>query len=72
MTMGIKMGVIIDRLKCTGCGACIYICPVNVLELVDMKSTVNPGCISCGKCVDVCTFKAITLVKEPAKKKGLQ
>ena len=64
------MGVIIDRLKCVGCGACIYVCPVGVLELVDMKSTVKEGCISCGKCVETCNWQAITLVKEPAKKKG--
>jgi ferredoxin len=64
------MGVKIDTLKCTGCGACIYVCPVGVLEIADMKCKVNPGCISCGKCVPVCNFMAITLEKEPDKKKG--
>ena len=64
------MGVKIDTLKCVGCEACIYVCPVGVLELVDMKSHVNEGCISCGECVKVCNWQAITLIKEPAKKKG--
>jgi len=64
------MGVKIDTLKCTGCGACTYICPVEVLEVVDMKCKVNPGCISCGKCVPVCNWTAITLEDKPAKKKG--
>ena len=63
------MGIKIDRLICTGCGACIYVCPVEVLEIVDMKSTVKEGCISCGKCVEACSFNAITLDK-PAAKKG--
>ncbi len=61
------MGIIIDTTKCTGCGACIYICPVGVLELVDMKARVNEGCISCGKCVNACAFFAITLEEEPPK-----
>jgi ferredoxin len=64
------MAVKIDTLKCTGCGACTLVCPVGVLEIVDMKSTVKPGCISCGKCVPVCGWEAITLIKEPVKKKG--
>jgi NAD-dependent dihydropyrimidine dehydrogenase PreA subunit len=63
------MGVKIDTTRCTGCGACLYVCPVGVLELEDMKARVNPGCISCGKCVNACAFFAITLEKEPKKKK---
>ncbi len=62
------MGITIDLLKCTGCGACTYICPVGVLEIIDMKARVNEGCISCGKCVNVCNFMAITLEKEPKEK----
>ncbi len=64
------MAVKIDRLKCIGCEACTYVCPVSVLEVVDMKCRANPGCISCGKCVETCPFEAITLIKEPPKKKG--
>ena len=63
------MAIKIDTLKCTGCGACIYVCPVGVLEVDDMKCRVKEGCISCGKCVEVCNWMAITLKKEPKKKK---
>jgi ferredoxin len=63
------MSIKIDLLKCIGCGACTYVCPVEVLEIIDMKCRVAEGCISCGKCVPACTFEAITLVKEPKKKK---
>ena len=64
------MTVKIDTLKCTGCGACTFVCPVGALELIDMKSAVNEKCITCGKCVPVCNWEAITLIKEPPKKKG--
>jgi NAD-dependent dihydropyrimidine dehydrogenase PreA subunit len=65
----VKMGVKIDTLRCTGCGACVYICPVGVLEVEDMKCRVSEGCITCGLCVDRCQWHAITLIKEPIKKK---
>jgi ferredoxin len=55
------MGVKIDTLKCTGCGACTYVCPAGVLLVEDMKCRVSEGCISCGACVDACAFQAITL-----------
>jgi ferredoxin len=64
------MGVRIDVMKCVGCGACTYVCPVGVLAVEDMKCRVKEGCISCGECVKVCNWQAITLIKEPAKKKG--
>ena len=63
------MGVKVDLYKCTGCGSCVPVCPIGVLELVDMKCAVIEGCTSCGKCVDTCTFRAITLEDEPAEKK---
>ena len=53
------MGVKIDRLKCTGCGACTYECPVGVLSIVDMKCHVTEGCISCGKCAQECPVACI-------------
>ena len=63
------MGVKVDLLRCTGCGACTFVCPVQVLEVIDMKCRIKEGCISCGKCVKECNWQAITLDK-PAKKKG--
>jgi ferredoxin len=63
------MAVKIDTLRCTGCGACTYICPVGVLVVEDMKCRVYEGCISCGKCVDLCHWQAITLIDKPKGKK---
>ena len=62
------MGIRVDLMKCVVCGACIYVCPVGVLEIIDMKCQVKEGCTSCGNCVAPCSWKAITLEKEPIKK----
>jgi ferredoxin len=64
------MGVKVDLLRCTGCGACTLICPVEVLTVEDMKCRVSEGCISCGKCVDVCHWRAITLEDGKGKKRN--
>lgn len=46
--------------KCTGCGACINICPTNALEWkIDEKGFQQPAiildkCIDCKKCDEVC------------------
>ncbi|MGD0794511.1 MAG: 4Fe-4S binding protein [Dehalococcoidales bacterium] len=69
------MGVIINLLKCTGCGSCTYLCPAGVLVLDDLKCRIQAGCTSCGECVDACSFKAIKLEgqktgKGHSKKRG--
>ena len=53
----------VDADKCTGCGTCVSICPVDVFVLNDGKSkVVKPKeCIECGSCVVNCPQKAIKL-----------
>jgi NADH:ubiquinone oxidoreductase subunit F (NADH-binding) len=47
--------------KCTRCGVCMRICPVNAI-LGDRKTGYridNAKCIRCGSCFDVCKFESI-------------
>lgn len=55
--------VTVDTDKCTGCGECVDVCPVDVYELQDGKSSpVNAEeCLGCESCIEVCEFGAITI-----------
>ena len=55
----------VDSEKCTGCGECVDICPVEVLELQDEKSVpVNAEeCVGCESCIEVCEQEAITVTE---------
>ncbi|MCD6587516.1 MAG: 4Fe-4S binding protein [Candidatus Fermentibacteraceae bacterium] len=46
--------------KCSGCGDCLVVCPVNAITIEDGKSHIDPdACINCGLCQGVCTYDAI-------------
>ena len=57
----------VDRLKCTGCKACITACrdaAFQALYLSDGKAAVDANsCAGCGLCVHVCPPKAIELTE---------
>lgn len=45
----------VDVTRCTGCGACVEVCPVGAIALVDGKARVDEElCTGCGACVDAC------------------
>lgn len=51
--------------KCTKCGKCVEICPVDAVQIGSSGLTVDTGkCIFCSKCVDGCENRAISLGRE--------
>lgn len=55
------MKAAVDKEKCTGCGQCADICPVEAIRVEDDIAVVSDDCIECGVCTDTCPFEAITL-----------
>ncbi len=53
----------IDPDKCTGCTACVRICPQQAIEGERKAPHVllRSQCIKCGACYDVCRFEAIVI-----------
>jgi ferredoxin len=59
------MSAVVDNDKCTGCGLCVDVCPVEAISLEDDKAKVAPDkCTECGQCVEECPNEAISLPEE--------
>jgi len=61
----------IDPVSCTGCEACISVCPVDCIDKVagPVYENVNatcvidtPRCIGCAMCEKVCPYETIFMV----------
>ena len=52
--------------RCTGCDACVIVCPTDVLELRGNKSRVARfgDCIQCEQCANVCPTTALVMHHE--------
>lgn len=46
--------------KCTACGKCAGVCPVEAISKGEKKYVINAEtCVNCGQCVDECPVEAI-------------
>lgn len=69
-----KIQVKVDLEKCTGCGTCVDICPLEVytLVIIDGKEKASPvnqiDCIGCRNCELACPLGAIQIIKNEGKK----
>lgn len=47
--------------ECVGCGACVDVCHVRAISVVDGQARILERCKGCGRCASVCPNGAITL-----------
>ncbi len=48
------LGVKVDTARCTDCGACVRLCPMDIRAVGDSE------CVHCGGCIDACPAAAIS------------
>jgi electron transfer flavoprotein alpha subunit len=53
------MSIWIKHELCSGCGACVKVCPYAAVEIIDTKACINERCTECGVCLTSCKEKAI-------------
>ncbi len=61
-----------DPDKCTGCGDCIPVCPVQAVDGENPLNTDEKLCIHCAACVKICSFEARSfpdIIVEPIRKR---
>jgi len=54
------MSATVSEIKCSGCVACVGVCPVNAIKIEGKKASVSGECVGCGRCAGVCPNDAIT------------
>ena len=55
------MAIKIDKEKCTGCGDCVDVCPVEAISVENGKVVISEECVDCGACVSTCKNEALSL-----------
>ena len=54
MTRLALVGIKLDRARCTDCGTCLRVCPMDIRRVGDSE------CVHCGSCMEVCPVQAIS------------
>jgi len=55
------MSAKVDARKCTGCGTCVGMCPVQAIEIQKEKAIISDNCVECGVCINECPKEALSI-----------
>lgn len=55
------MAAVVDKEKCSGCEACIDICPVEAISMKNGTAFISDDCTECEACVGECPSQAISV-----------
>jgi formate hydrogenlyase subunit 6/NADH:ubiquinone oxidoreductase subunit I len=64
----VQIEIVIDEDKCVGCGTCVEVCPVNLLQIkkVDKQNKTSAPdqsfCVKCHMCEFHCGYQAIRVL----------
>jgi len=62
--------VTVDASRCSYCGGCVSICPVDAIHLAETRLRISEACIECGLCVPACPVGALSEAQEAAPAPG--
>lgn len=58
------MRALVDSAKCTGCSACIGLCPTDSISIKEgIAEIIIVFCNGCGLCVEGCGEEAIEMIE---------
>lgn len=60
----------IDADKCSGCGKCALLCPMQNLKVEQKTATAAGRCTMCYRCINTCPKQAITLIGKKVVAQG--
>ncbi|MDI6902365.1 MAG: 4Fe-4S binding protein [Methanocellales archaeon] len=61
--------MIVDKHKCGYCGACVAVCPMDAVELIEAWIEISEECNDCGVCAKICPVGALRRGFTPRKSK---
>lgn len=54
--------ILIDEELCSYCGACVAVCPENIIDLVDIYLKIDQlKCTDCARCIKGCPVGVLAL-----------